>query len=41
MVPAHNVSDVYVVSNGTFDFSSYLPKDDAFLAALTTRDGLR
>lgn len=41
VVPAHNVSDVYVISNGTFDFTAYLPKDDAFIASLTTRDGLR
>ena len=28
-------------ANGTFDFTTFLPKDSAFLGSLTTRDGLR
>jgi len=41
VVPRNNVSDVYVVNNGTFDFTTFLPKDNAFVASFTARDGLR
>jgi hypothetical protein len=41
VVPANNVSDVYVLSNGTFDFTTFLPKDHAYVASFTARDGLR
>ncbi|MHC4409133.1 MAG: hypothetical protein ACYS0F_09035, partial [Planctomycetota bacterium] len=41
VVPRNNVSDVYVINNGTFDATTFAPKDPAFVASLTTRDGLR
>ena len=41
VVPANNVSDAYVVANGTFDPANFFaPKDNAFVGTLTTRDGL-
>lgn len=41
IVPQNSAADVYFLANGTFDFSTFLPKDNAFLGTLTTRDGLR
>ncbi|MHC4847736.1 MAG: hypothetical protein ACYTEG_04700 [Planctomycetota bacterium] len=41
VVPGNNVSDVYVINNGTFDATTFAPKDPAFIASLSTRDGLR
>ena len=41
VVPDNNVSDVYFLVNGTFDFSTFSPKDPAYIGTLTTRDGLR
>jgi len=35
-----NDRDVYVLTNGTLDFGSYLPKDPAYVATLTVRDRL-
>jgi len=40
VVPQNNDRDVYVLTNGTFDFNTFLPKDPAYIATLTTRDRL-
>jgi len=40
VVPANNVSDAYVIANGTFDSTTFAPKGHAFVGTLTTRDGL-
>ncbi|MEM8883941.1 MAG: hypothetical protein AAGD14_07730 [Planctomycetota bacterium] len=40
VVPRNNVSDVYVITNGTFDMS-FAPLGNAHIGTLTTRDGLR
>ena len=41
VVPNDNISDVYFLVNGTFDSTTFLPKDPAYIGTLTTRDGLR
>jgi len=41
VVPRHNVSDVYALSNGTFDPATFTPKDPAHVVSFTARDGLR
>jgi hypothetical protein len=40
VVPRNNNREVYVLTNGTFDFGTYLPKDPAYVATLATRDRL-
>jgi len=40
VVPRNNDRDVYVLTNGTFDWTAFLPKDTATIATLTTRDRL-
>ncbi len=40
IVAPNNDRDVYVLTNGTFDFSTYAPKDPAFVATLTVRNRL-